>query len=90
MNIYIFTVIVIFFTSMIDVFLFRPIKWGKRESGWDGFHITKWLFIAFLIANELRWQFPDYKEAGLMFMFLTIIVVGLHHFILHILFKEKR
>ncbi len=72
---------------MMDVFEMR-IKGFDFGGGWDAWHLTKWILIAFLIADKLAWEIPTYKDAGLTFMWLTIIVVGLHTLILHVIFKE--
>lgn len=85
-NLYIHTIILIALMSLMDVFNFK-VDWGMTKSGWDYWHLTKWILIAYLIADKMNWKKPDkYKNAGLIFMWLTLIVVGLHHFILHILF----
>jgi len=94
MNIYIHTAIIVFLLSAMDVFQFRlryKWKYAFRKSGWDGWHVTKWILITYIIGFYFYYVelSVTYKEAGLMFMWLTIITVGLHHIILHKLFKEN-
>ena len=92
MNIYLYVIIITFLMTMMDVFMFR-LSWGTNASGWDPWHGTKWILIAFLIADKYISHngliLPAYKEAGLMLMWLLIITVGLHHVILHKIFKDK-
>jgi len=76
--------------TMMDVFNFRlKYKWkyAWRDNGYDAWHGTKWILIAYLIVDKLDYSIPvTYTDAGLMLMWLILIVVGLHHIILHKLF----
>lgn len=91
-NILFFAFMVTFFTSTMDVFNFK-IKGFDFGGGWDAWHVTKWLFIAYLVVDkyisEYGCTFINYKDAGLLFMWLVVIIVGLHTLILHYLFKGE-
>lgn len=94
MNIYIHIFIIVLLTSMMDVFNFRlryTWKYAFRKNGWDAFHLTKWILISYLVViqyiNEYGFVLLKFGDIGLMFMWLTIIIVGLHYIILHKIFK---
>lgn len=83
LHLYGYAIMIVLFTSAMDVAEFR-------FDGWDSWHIIKWLFFAYLLAREYikehGWKLPTFTNTGLVLMWLLLITVGLHHLILHKLF----
>ena len=80
---YKYALMVVLFTTAMDVAEFR-------FDGWDSWHIIKWVFFLYLFGREYvkehGWVKPNFRDTGLILMWLAIITVGLHEFILHYIF----
>ena len=82
-HLYKYALIVVLFTTAMDVAQFR-------FDAWDSWHIMKWFFFLYLFTREYvkeyGWKLPTFRDTGLILLWLLLITVGLHELILHYIF----
>jgi len=83
LRLYVYAIMIVLFTTAMDVARFR-------FDGWDQFHIIKWFFFLYLFSweyvGDYGWKLPTFRNTGLILLWLLLITVGLHELILHYIF----